>query len=110
HASNFSRAHGRLWQIARQRYFDASVRPVAEIITFGNGWYEEESGAQPWRWMAAHSEATLPPISGEAELSLSFYVPLDALDGAPNVAVRVNGAIVDRFRAGLTATRREIVV
>src|SRR5207245_8273408 len=34
HAVNFSRAHGRLWQIARQRYFDASVRPIAEIITF----------------------------------------------------------------------------
>lgn len=106
----FTRAHDRLWQLARQRYFDVSVRPVTEIITFGNGWYEEESGGRPWRWMAARSTATLPPIAGNARLSLSFYVPLDALDAAPDVTVLVNGTIVDRFHAATKDIERRITV
>ena len=110
HAANFSRPHGRLWQLVRQRYFDASIRPVDEIVTFGNGWYEEESGGQPWRWMAARSEAILPPMAADARLSLSLYVPLDALGVAPNVTVRVNGVGVDHFRAASKDIERDIVV
>jgi len=106
----FTRAHGRLWQLARQRYFDVSVRPVTEIITFGDGWYDEESGGQPWRWMGAKSTATLPPIAGDARLSLSLYVPLDALDAPPDVTVRLNGALVDQFHAGAKDIERQITV
>jgi len=95
----------------RQRYFDVSVRPIAEVVAFGNGWYwEEGAGAQAWRWMAAHSEAKLPPISGNARLSLWFYIPLDALGTAPNVTVRINGATVAQFRAGMNNVKREVVV
>jgi hypothetical protein len=110
HGENFIRPHGRLWQLVRQRYFDVSVRPVAEIIAFEDGWYEEESGPQPWRWMGARSEAKLPPMAGNARLSLSFYAPLDALGAPPNVVVRVNGATVDSFRANRSYVTREVVV
>jgi hypothetical protein len=111
HAENFIRPHDHLWDLVRQRYFDVSVRPIAEVVAFGKGWYwEEGAGAQAWRWMGAHSEAKLPPISGNARLSLSLYVPLDALGAAPNVTVRVNDTTVAQFRAGLNNVNREIVV
>ena len=110
-AENFTRPHGRLYELARQRYFEVSVQPVVDVVRFGSGWYwEEGEGAQAWRWMGSHSEALLPPISGDAHLTLSLYVPLDALDALPNVTVRVNGMVVDRFRAGLKNAKREIIV
>ncbi|HYS54117.1 MAG TPA: hypothetical protein VER58_10185 [Thermoanaerobaculia bacterium] len=109
-AQNFSRPHGHLWQLVRRRYFDVSVRPVNEIIVFGQGWYEEESGDQPWRWMAARSVATLPPMPGNGRLTLSFYIPLDALESPPNIVIRMNGAIVDRFRASRSFVNRAITV
>jgi len=111
HAVNFIRPHGHLWDLVRQRYFEVSVRPIAEFVAFGKGWYwEEGAGAKAWRWMGAHSEAKLPPISGNARLSLSLYVPLDALGAAPNVTVRVNGSTVAQFRAGMSDVSREVVV
>jgi len=110
HAQNFTREHGRLWQLVRQRYFDVSVRPVEEIIVFGTGWYEEESETQPWRWMSAHSEASLPPIAGDARLTLSFYVPLDALGTPPHVVIRVNETPVDTFRAQRSFVNRAVTV
>lgn len=111
HAVNFIRPHGHLWDLVRQRYFEVSVRPIAEFVAFGNGWYwEEGAGAKAWRWMGAHSEAKLPPVSGNARLSLSLYVPLDALGAAPNVTVRVNGATVAQFRAAMNDMTREVVV
>ncbi len=111
HAENFIRPHGRLWELVRQRYFEVSVRPIAELVVFGRGWYQEEgSGAEAWRWMGARSEAMLPPIAGDARLTLSLYVPLDALGKMPNVTVRVNGVAVDSFRATSININREVVV
>ena len=111
HAENFIRPHGRLWDLARQRYFDVSVRPIAEVVVFGKGWYwEEGEGAQAWRWMGAHGEARLPPMPGNARLTLSFYVPLDALGSPPNIAVRLNGATIDAFRATRSFIVREVIV
>jgi len=103
--------HGRFWDIARHRYFDVSVRPVAERIVFGDGWYAEEgSPAQPWRWMAAHSQLELPAAGGNARLELSFYVPLDALPARPTVTIRVDGRIVDQFTATSQNVERDLVV
>jgi hypothetical protein len=111
HAENFIRPHGRLWDLVRRRYFEVSVRPVTEMVVFGNGWHSEEGeGAQAWRWMGAHGEAQLPPMPGDAQLALTLYVPLDALRGPPDVVVRLNGAIIDSFRASRSVMNREIVV
>jgi hypothetical protein len=87
------------------------VRPVSELIVFGDGWYDEEgSGGRTWRWMGRHSVAALPAVSGSARLTLQLYVPLDALSAPPNITIRLNGVIVDRFRATSSDIVREIDV
>ncbi len=111
HAENFIRPRHRLWDLVRQRYFEASVRPIEEVVAFGDGWYfEEGSGPEVWRWMGARSEAKLPPIRGDARLALSIYIPLDALGSPPNITVRLNGMMVDRFAATRPFMKREVVV
>ena len=101
----------RLWDILRHRYYDVSASAADSQIVFGSGWYaEERHGSQAWRWMGAHSVATLPPLAGRAHLSLQLYVPLDALNGAPVVTVGVNGIVVDRFRASSRDIARDVVV
>ncbi len=111
HAENFVRPSGRLWDVARRRYFEVSVRPIAEAVAFGDGWYSEEgSGAQAWRWMGARAHAALPPINGDAYLTLALYVPLDALPSPPDVIIRLNGAIVDQFRASANRVERKVAV
>ena len=110
-AQNFVRPRGRLWDLVRRRYFEVSARPVTEHVVFGAGWYDEEgSGGAVWRWMGGRSVAALPPIRGDARLTLGLYLPLDALPAAPNVTVRVNGVIVDRFVPATSLVQREIVV
>ena len=101
----------RLWDIVRHRYFDVAASKDNLPVAFGDGWYGEEGpGAQKWRWMGSRSNATLPPIAGSARLLMQIYVPLDALPAPPNVVVRVNGVVVDRFRATSRDIAREIVV
>jgi len=110
-AQNFNRPHGRLWDLVRQRYFEATVSPIAERVQFGEGWHEEESeGGEAWRWMAARSVAQLPPLTGDARLTLTFYVPTDALPAAPKVTIRLNGEVVDRFEGSSPIMQRELVV
>jgi hypothetical protein len=110
-AENFIRPRGRLWDLVRRRYFEVSARPVGERVDFGAGWYDEEgAGEEVWRWMAAQSTAELPPIRGDARLTLTFYVPLDVLAAPPHVTIRVNGAVVDHFAATSPLLEREIVV
>jgi len=110
-AVNFIRPHGRVWDLVRQRYFEASVSPMAERVVFGEGWHEEESeGGEVWRWMAGRSVAQLPPLAGDARLTLAFYVPTDALPAAPKVTIRLNGEIVDRFEGSSAIMQRELMV
>jgi hypothetical protein len=49
--------------------------------------------------MSKRSVAMLSPIRGRAMLALSLYVPLDVLGAQPNVTIRLNGVILDRFVA-----------
>ena len=110
-AQNFVRPRGRLWDLVRRRYFEVSVRPIGERITFGDGWHDEEgAGGEVWRWMGGRSVAQLPPIAGDARLTLTLYAPLDALPSAPNIVVRLNGVVVDRFAATSRLMEREMVV
>jgi DIE2/ALG10 family len=111
HAVNFVRPHGRVWDVARRRYFEASVAPIAERVIFGAGWHEqEEEKGHVWRWMSGRSVAQLPPVPGDGRLTLGLYAPLDALPASPNVTVRVNGQIVDRFTPTTSYFQRELVV
>ena len=109
-AMNFVRPRGRLWDLVRRRYFEASARPITERIAFGAGWYDEEgTGEQVWRWMGGRSVAQLPPIHGDARLTLDLYAPLDAVP-PPQVTISVNGAVVDRFVPASRYVQRELVV
>lgn len=110
-AVNFIRPQGRLWNLVRQRYFEASVSPIAERVAFGQGWHEEESErGEVWRWMGGRSVALLPPLAGSAQLTLTLYVPTDALPAAPKVTIRMNGEVVDRFEGSSAIMQREIAV
>ena len=100
-AVNFMRENSRLWLIARQRYFEVSLRPLTEEVGYGEGWYDEEGGqGTVWRWMGNRSVTMLPPVRGRAHLSLSIYVPLDALPGPPpNITFSLNGAKIGQVSA-----------
>lgn len=95
---NFVRERGRLWDLARQRYFEVSIRPLSESVVYGDGWYEEEAkGSSVWRWMGSRSSMQLPSIRGRSRLTLSLYAPLDALNAPPRITIRLNGRVVEQL-------------
>jgi hypothetical protein len=95
---NFVRPRNALWKIIRRRNFEASVSRLANLITFGDGWYAQEGeGATFFRWMSREAHATLPSLPGSGRLSLKIYVPVDAIRPPPTIEIALNGAVVDRF-------------
>ncbi|MCU1244853.1 MAG: hypothetical protein JWN02_763, partial [Acidobacteria bacterium] len=103
----FTRPHGRLWDLVRQRYFEVSLLATPHVL-FGEGWYPQEgSGERAIRWMG-HESHTLLPAGPARHLTLRLYAPLDAV-ASPLIEIRAGG-IVDRFRATSSANERTIVV
>lgn len=97
---NFRRPHGRIWDLVRRRYFEVSVRPLSSAVTFGEGWYgEESSDTAVWRWMGRKSVTRLAPVGERGALRMKFYVPLDGLSKPPVVTVSFNGVVLERFTA-----------
>jgi len=100
HVHYFSFPRGRLDQIARDTYFEVSVIPMAAMIRFGDGWYQDEYD-QPrtmaWRWMRGSSVAFFPPIGSDGVLKLKFYLPLDALPRPPALQISWNGKVIDKI-------------
>ncbi|MFP5245733.1 MAG: ArnT family glycosyltransferase [Thermoanaerobaculia bacterium] len=108
---NFTYPHNNLWNIARHRYFEVSVRPLAAQATFGDGWYDEEGeGELTWRWMGARAFVYLRPMNGNARLELRFVVPRDILPAAPNITLTWNGQVLDRIRGDQQFFERSYVV
>lgn len=114
-AMSFRRPRGRLWNIARHRYFEIAVLPLTNWVTFGEGWHDGEShDLDVWRWMGSRSVTWLPAVPDRGELRLRGHFPLESLPRAPVVTIRMNGEVVDRFtpqqanvdRAYTVATRR----
>jgi hypothetical protein len=98
-AKIFTRPHRRLFDLVRQRYFEAYVAPLSAIVTFGRGWYDEEgSDTARWRWMGYESVTELPPI-GKGHLALSLYVPLDGLPAPPTLQIFFNGRLIDTIHS-----------
>jgi hypothetical protein len=96
----FTREHGRLWNIARQRYFEVSVLPLSQSVYFGGGWYEaESSGRSSWRWMARRSRMLLAPIRGKARLHLRLREPDGLIPLAPRIALFFNGTPLAEIRS-----------
>jgi MFS family permease len=110
-AINFRRPRGRLWNIVRHRYFEISVRPITSSVSFGRGWYDEEStGGDVWRWMGPRSETRLSAVPGPARLHFDFHFPSDGKQSFPVVTISLNGQIVDRFRPADSAVEKTYTV
>lgn len=105
------RPHERLADLVRDRYFEVSILPLQQIITFLDGWYaEERSGDLTWRWMGQRARCLLPPLTGNGQLRVAFYVPLDVLGVPPTIQLRLNGTVVDRVRAVTAEIERTVIV
>jgi hypothetical protein len=104
----FFRPRGRIWDVARRRYFAVTVVPISNFWHFVSGWHADEHfEKESWRWMTARGEILIPPGSGKARLRLT----LAAQDRVvPDVEVEVNGVVIDRFRLQPQSTTKEWVV
>lgn len=95
----FARPRGRLWTIARHRYFQVSIRPASSSPKFGEGWYEpEQDETRAWRWMGSSSLTELPPLEGPCRLALSMEVPVGVFESPPAVTIELEGSELDRIR------------
>lgn len=104
----FVRPTGRVWDVARRRYFSASLVPVGNFWSFGEGWHwEEQHEEEAFRWMAARSVTLIPPGTGRARLRLTLAAQ-DIV--APTVEVLLNGRLVDRFVLTPEKTTKEWIV
>jgi MFS family permease len=108
---NFLRSRrSRLWRIARPRYFEVSIIPLARRTQFLDGWYEAENeGADTWRWMGRRSLMILPPQRPPAALRMTLGVP-NELVRVPVIRVTVNGKLVDEFRGTEQNKARSYVI
>jgi hypothetical protein len=111
-AQNFIRPNGRIYDIARRRYFQVSVAPITGLGHFNEGWYwEEGDGEHTWRWMSGRGTMSLQPIVGRASLMLEFSVPTELVPRKPVAEIVLNGKVLDRFIvASAEAVRKEWVV
>ena len=106
--ATFQRPRDRVWDIARRRYFETVIVQLSNVWAFGAGWYDHETdGHSVWRWMGSRSEAELPSLRGPARLTLT----LGAVSSiTPEIEVRMNDALLGRFRCGEELVRREWIV
>lgn len=111
-ARHFSYPRHALWNIARQRYFEVSVVPLCPRIRFAEGWYgEEREGPRSFRWMGARGVVILPAARGQrAWLSLQGHVPLDVMAGTPQVAITLDGKVLERFAVSDSLLERAYLV
>jgi len=95
----FTRERGRLWNIARRHYFEIALEPLTARPQFVSGWYGPESAdIAEWRWMGGRSITILPPQAGPAILRMHLGIPGELMSKNPEITVRINGNVVDRFR------------
>lgn len=105
---SFVRPRGRIWDVARHRYFSATVMPVSNLWQFGAGWHDEEQHQSlSWRWMGAKGEILVPGGPGKARLRLVLMAQ-DRV--SPEVEVELNGVVIDRFLLPPQKTAKEWIV
>ena len=94
----FMRERGHLWNIARRHYFEIVLKPLRERPRFVSGWYAPEmADIDEWRWMSGRSVTVLPPQSGPAILRMHLGIPGELMDKNPEITVKINGRVADRF-------------
>lgn len=110
-SQNFSYRVGTLWQIARARFFAASVLPLETLARFGDGWYDVETdGTTSWRWMSSRGLLILSPMDGPASLMLQFHVPPKPVSQNPTVTLTFNGEVAARQRVGAGLNTMSVTV
>ncbi|MFL6247619.1 MAG: ArnT family glycosyltransferase [Thermoanaerobaculia bacterium] len=94
----FRRGHKRLYDIARRRYFEASIARLANLWTFGEGWYDRESdGDREWIWMGRRAKVLLPGVSGRMVLQMTLNT---AAGISTDAEVWLNDDRIGSFRCG----------
>jgi hypothetical protein len=97
-ASRFVRGRGHLFDMVRERYFEMTVVPAHAWAAFGEGWHDLEWHSEVvWIWMGRRSVTSLPPIDGQASLTLRLEPVPEK--GPPVVEVHLNGRLLERFEA-----------
>jgi hypothetical protein len=92
----FARPHGRIWELARRRYFEVAVGPATDLMVFASGWYGREGdGRNGWQWMGRRGVILLQPVAGRGRLALDVSAP-SQLVGQATMTIRFNGAVADR--------------
>jgi hypothetical protein len=95
----FQRERDNLWNIARRHYFEIKLQPMRDLPRFVSGWYDPEgTGSDESRWMSGHSVTELPPANGRTLLRMHLGVPAEVTAQNPEITVKLNGSVVDRFR------------
>lgn len=93
-ARNFIRPRAGLEGIVRDRFFEASIVPLARV-SFREGWYGEEGPIPtPWRWMGRRARIVLPRRDGPARIEMRMHVP-----AAGAVDVLADGRLLERLMA-----------
>ncbi len=101
----FRRPRARVAEIHPQRHFEASVAPVSVIWRFAEGWGDPEGHLDlNWRWMAARGVVFIPAPPGKGRLMLRLGKPTPL---EPDVEVRLNGRLLERFRMPPAAITKE---
>ncbi len=107
----FTRERGHLWNIARRHYFEIVLKPLRTRAQFLAGWYAPEAqDIHEWRWMVGRSVTILPPQNGPAILRMHLGIPGELMDKNPEITVKINGRIVDRFRTSEGYLERNVHV
>jgi len=110
-ATDFRRPRGRLWNIARHRFFEIAVLPLTNWATFGDGWLEGENyNLDVWRWMGRHSVTVLPALPGRGQLRIRGHVPIDALPRPPVMTLHIDGRPLDQFTVRVADLDRLYVI
>ena len=105
-AVNFIRPRGHLFNISRKRYFEVHVRPLASVVTYGDGWNgEERNGYEAWRWMGRRSVAQLAAVPGRGELRIAFDVPVEKAVAT----ITFNGQVLERIVCDKHVERRWVL-
>ena len=107
----FTRERGHLWNITRRHYFEIVLKPLRTRAQFLAGWYAPEAqDIHEWRWMNGRSVTILPPQSGPAILRMHLGIPGELMDKNPEITVKINGRIADRFRTSEGYLERNVHV
>jgi len=104
------RSRDRLPNLVRDRFFEVSITPLANVIQFNAGWWQESTSIETWPSMASQSKMTLVPLAGRGNLEVVLHVPKPYLPRDPIVTMFWNGREIARTRPVNGAVRQKFTL